>query len=172
MCPLEVVKIDHWFGIRCIFSLVSVVGPKSGKNPPERFDSRSHRSVLCSPEQISANQRAHVLQVDLSSASDHGALRGLQQLGGLSEGSSSSSSGSSSRGNSSTTAAAGPETVSTAAELVAAVTSGAEDIRVTEHMDLTGLPGYGVLDPGVISTWNLRSIRVRSSQQHSEPLML
>ena len=66
----------------------------------------------------------------------------------------------------------GQRRVSTAAELVAAVTSGAEDIRVTEHMDLTGLPGYGVLDPGVISTWNLRSIRVRSSQQHSEPLML
>ena len=74
--------------------------------------------------------------------------------------------GGSSSSNSSISAA-GPKEVATAMELVAAVAAGATDIRVTDHMDLTGLPGYGVLDPGVIPTWKLRSIRVRHTLQYS-----
>jgi hypothetical protein len=53
--------------------------------------------------------------------------------------------------------------VSSAQELLTAVASGAKDIRITDHIDLTGLPGFGIIDQGVILTWKLRSIRVRTA---------
>lgn len=53
-----------------------------------------------------------------------------------------------------------PVLVSTAAGLREAVGSGARDIRITNHLDLTGMQGFGVLDQGNIPGWQLRSIRV------------
>ena len=142
---------------------LAAFGAITRQKPPERFNSHSHRSVPFSPGLISVNLLASVLQDDITSSSGHGALRSLQQLGGLAEGPTVDSSSSSSS-NSTTTAAAGPDAVSTPTELIAAVVAGAQDVRVNDHMDLTGLDGFAVLDPGVIPMWNLRSIRVCSSQ--------
>lgn len=52
--------------------------------------------------------------------------------------------------------------VTTAKQFLTAVATGAEDIRVTDHMDLTGLLGEAVLEQNLITTWKLRSVRVRS----------
>lgn len=99
--------------------------------------------------------RLVLLQNVLESSSEDASLRSLQQVSGpptrLATG-----------GNSSTTAAAAATKVATPKELLLAVGKGVKDIRITDHMDLSGSPGYGFLDQGIIASWKLRSIRVRN----------
>lgn len=78
----------------------------------------------------------------------HNSLRRLQQLEGIV--------------GAGETSSKGPSEVSSASEFVTAVASGAQDIRIIDHMDLTGLPGFSVLEQS-LPTFNLRSVRVRIS---------